>query len=142
LGSELSIVNPSLCEDYPVRFHYLISCRECFSYLLRGISLREGLRLVVWRGVQYLCTDNYLWQVHRVVRSNNLSLRMDIDPTRNSELSSTIIAKYKTEQLKVCWEWLFCRWSIRKHANNWLLQVGKMGIRFYLSHSYVFWLAC
>jgi len=38
------------------------------------------------------------WQVHRVVRRNNLCARTNIDPTWNSELLSTIIAKYKTKQ--------------------------------------------
>ena len=33
---------------------------------------------------------HFLRQVHCVVRSNNLSLRMDIDPTRNNELSVRI----------------------------------------------------
>jgi len=44
-----------------------------------------------------LISDDFLGQVHNVVRSNNLSLRTDINPTRNSELSSTIITKYKTK---------------------------------------------
>jgi len=53
LGSEPNIVNPWLCKDNHVRFHcyFLI---ESLSHLLRGLSLRRRLRLVTWRGVEYL----------------------------------------------------------------------------------------
>jgi len=42
--------------------------------------------------------DDFLRQVHRVIRSNNLSSMTDIDPKRKVELSSTIFVKYKTKQ--------------------------------------------
>jgi len=41
-----------------------------------------------------------LWQVHRVVKSNNFSLRTDIDLTRNNELSSKMFVKYKQHNKK------------------------------------------
>jgi len=44
--------------------------------------------------------DDFLRKVHRVVRSNSLSLRKNINPTRNSELSSTMFAKYKHNNKK------------------------------------------
>jgi len=53
-----------------------------------------------WNSTIFRSCDDFLWQVHHVVRSNNLSLRTNIDPTRNNELSSTMFSKYKQNNKK------------------------------------------
>jgi len=45
---------------------------------------RKETNIHHWCAEYHKRTNEFLQQVHRVVRSNNFSLRMNIEPTRNS----------------------------------------------------------
>ena len=69
---------------------------------------------------------------------SKLSLRMDIDPTRNNELSSTIFTKYNNRTIKKSFEVIVLTLINKKTNKELFALIGKIGIRFHLSHSHVF----
>jgi len=86
--------------------------------------------------------DSLIWQVY-LVRSNKLSLRTDIEPTRNiSKFSSIIFTKYQKDVQKFVWKVvgvinLYKKLNKNK-VNDLDYSIKKIGIGVNLSHSSVF----
>jgi len=59
-----------------------------------------------------------------------LSLRTDINPTRNTELSSTIIAKYKNRTTKRVFELIVLALINKKTDKELVVSIGKIRISF------------